>query len=84
MRFVNDLDVYTKHGGGGSLMSDAMWVQLSSGVGWSLEPDASVLVGRSEFEHIAIDIDLHTGGGPIWPSHRLWRDNPEQRAYNEL
>lgn len=32
---------------------------------------------------IDIDIDLHTGGGPIWPSHRLWRDNPEQRAYNE-
>jgi hypothetical protein len=34
-------------------------------------------------EDIDIDIDLHTGGGPIWPSHRLWRDNPEQRAYNE-
>ena len=32
---------------------------------------------------IDIDIDLHTGGGPIWPSHRLWRDDPEQRAYNE-
>ena len=31
----------------------------------------------------AIDIDIHTGGGPIWPSHRLWRDNPEQRADNE-
>ena len=32
---------------------------------------------------LTFDIDLHTGGGPIWPSHRLWRDNPEQRAYNE-
>ena len=32
---------------------------------------------------MTFDIDLHTGGGPIWPSHRLWRDNPEQRAYNE-
>ena len=33
--------------------------------------------------HFDIDTDLHTSGGPIWPSHRLWRDNPEQRAYNE-
>ena len=53
------------------------------GVTFDFTLPGSVLRARPPWRFIkqkhhanAIDIDLHTGGGPIWPSHRLWRNKP--------
>ena len=61
---------------------------ITAKVWWALALGCMAICNRNadSFEAFLIDImhciGLHTGGGPVWPSHRLWRDNPEQRAYN--